>query len=405
MWPISTGFLEALRYSSVFVSVMDVFQVDKFGTLSRKLSDIPIISGSVACDRTSNTRRTLSCEVILEWPNDGYTDLINSDNTRLQVWRGIKFAGKVEKVPIGVFRVDSVEQTNKSSLGISASGLEIYAAEDRFISPYLPPTRGKATAEIAALIEQAVPGSATVINKATREYVLQKQTPWAVERWDAIEEMAEALIADVYCGPDGVFVIADSPDLVYSPVQWVVDEGPRGVLVDLSRTQSREQVYNAVVASGQSNQSGITVASAVAYDLDTNSPTYWHGGFGHVPKFFASQFLYTNAQCLAVAQDMLAEAKAANKTLTFSTVPNPALEPGDAVMVAMLDGTFEKHILQSFVIPLDNAGWQAQTLARKKTDDDAVSATAMPMIAEFLSDNVITASHRARIPDLKTIDA
>jgi hypothetical protein len=74
-------------------------------------------------------------------------------------------------------------------------------------------------------------------------------------------------------------------------------------------------------------------------------------------------------------------------------------------MVAMLDGTFEKHILQSFVIPLDNAGWQAQTLARKKTDDDAVSATAMPMIAEFLSDNVITASHRARIPDLKTIDA
>jgi hypothetical protein len=406
MWPISAVTLEALRYSRTFVSTIDVFQVDRFNTLSRVLDDVPVVSGSVACDRTQNIRRTLTCEIVLEYPNNGYTNLINTSNTRLQVWRGPSFAYGTEKIPIGVFRVDSIDQVNQGSLSISAAGLEAYVAENRFIAPYLPP-KGKASAEIASLIEQSVPGSAKILNTCTREYLLAKRTPWAQERWDAIEEIAEALVADVYCRPDGRFIICDSPSLAFSPIQWIVDEGPNGVAVELNRTQSREQVYNAVVASGQSGDAGIPVASAVAYDLNPNSPTYWHGGFGHVPRFYESQFLTTNDQCLAMAENMLGEATALNKTLTFSAIPNPALEPGDAVMVAMLDGTYEKHILQSFAIPLDNSGWEAQTLASKKSQDEGAEAQALgvPMIAQFMSENYVINRDRARLPALGAIHA
>jgi len=397
MWPITPNFLEAIKYSHVLVSTMDVFNVDNLGRPQRVLSNVPVIDGAVSCDRKSNTRRTLAATVLLEYPNDGYTNLINSTNTRVQVWRGIQFANTTEKVPIGVFRVDSVDQSNMGQLSISGSGLEIYVIEDRFIQPYLPPRGRLATIEIKVMIEASIPG-VIVENKVTSDYKVQKTTPWQLERWDAITELADAITADVYCAADGKFIIEDQPTLLYSPVQWVVDEGPRGVLIELSKSQNREQVYNAVVASGQSSDTGIPVASAAAYDLDPTSPTYWNGGFGHVPKFYSSEFLYTNAQCLSVAQGQLAEAKALNKVISFSAVPNPALAPGDAVMVAMLDGSFEKHILQSFSIPLASGGWSAQTLAYKK--DDSGAALLTPAMAQVLSQNVINAEDTPRIPEL-----
>lgn len=401
MWsPLTPQFLEALRYSHTFVSTMDVFNVGNDGLPQRVLSNVPVVDGAISCDRKSNTRRTLSAEVILEWPNDGYTNLVNSTNTRVQVWRGIQFADRVEKVPVGVFRIDSVEQRNKSSLSLTGTGLEIYVQENRFVAPYLPPYGRLATLEIKALIEESIP-FVNVVIKNTSDYKVRKTTPWVRERWDAISELADAIVADVYCRPDGSFIIEDQPSLQYSPIQWVMDEGPRGVLVEVSQSRTRAGVYNAVTAQGTTNDTGIPVAAWTAYDLIPSSPTYWNGGFGHVPRFYESEFLYTNAQCKNVAESMLSEAHALDRTITFSSIPNPALEPGDAVMVAMLDGTFEKHVLQSFSIPLAGGGWQAATMALKADDDSGATMKAeMPAIARYLSDNVISREDMLRIPDM-----
>jgi hypothetical protein len=300
-------------------------------------------------------------------------------------------------VPIGVFRVDSVVQANKGALVLAGSSLEILVIEDRFITPYTPTYGGSAVSEISKLIQQSTANAAVRV-KTTSNYAIRTRTPWARERWDAIDDLAEGIAADVYAAPDGSFVISDQPSLLFSPTQWVVDEGPRGVLIEVTNSQSRERVYNAVVASGQSNDTAVPPVSAAVYDLDPKSPTYWHGGFGHVPKFYESQFLYTAQQCQLVANGQLAEARGLNKTLSFNAIPNPALEPGDAVMVALLDGTFEKHILQSFNIPLAGGDWSAETLAVKAADSEVGALGAVPMIANFLSENRINALHSRRIP-------
>jgi hypothetical protein len=53
--------------------------------------------------------------------------------------------------------------------------------------------------------------------------------------------------------------------------------------------------------------------------------------------------------------------------LDFSAIPNPALEPDDAVQVSMLDGTFETHLITSMSIPLGLGAWTADTLSNKDT--------------------------------------
>jgi hypothetical protein len=395
VWPVSKKFLEALRYGHVISSSMDVYLTDNHNVPYLAYRDAPLISGSVTCSRKSNTRRTLTAEVIIPLEEAGPTSIINSTNCRVQVWQGIEFAGGVERVPIGVFRVNSSSQTDEGAFSITGASLEIAVIEDRFLQPYQPAYGRLATQEIAGLIQQSTNG-ATVINRTTSDYKVRKTSPWERERWDAIQDLAEAIVADVYCGPDGNFYITDTPSLMYSPVVWVVDEGPRGVLIGISNDEDRSGAYNAVVAAGSSSDSSVPAVSAVAYDLDPMSPTYWNGGFGHVPKFYTSQFLYTVAQCQAVADGQLITSRGQNKTMKFTAVPNPALEPGDVVMVSRLDGSYERHILEGFTIPLGEGDWTADTTAAEPQDTDSGDDTSG--LGDAMSLNAMSLSDAKRMP-------
>jgi hypothetical protein len=170
------------------------------------------------------------------------------------------------------------------------------------------------------------------------------------DRHGFIDEMVRALGKTWHWDHRGILVIKDPPD-PGSPV-WEVNHGAGGVLVEMSRRLTREGVYNAVVASGEAGDTAAPVR-AVAVDNNPNSPTYFRGRFGPVPRYFSSPFLKTQAQAAAAATNMLRQQLGLPYRVDLSLVPNVALEPFDPVLLRYSDRDgAEVHVLERLGIPL-----------------------------------------------------
>jgi hypothetical protein len=157
----------------------------------------------------------------------------------------------------------------------------------------------------------------------------------------------------------GIFKVEPPPDP--ADIVTTLKTGAGGVLSTLSRTLSRDGIYNGVIASGEQLDDTIPPVSAMVVDSDPASPTYWFGQFGHVPRFFSSSFLTTGAQCQSAALSILQQSTGLPYGLDFGLVPNPALEPLDPVGMRY-PGRRERHVISQLVVPLD-----AETLQTGQT--------------------------------------
>jgi hypothetical protein len=175
-----------------------------------------------------------------------------------------------------------------------------------------------------------------------------------------------------------VLVIKAAPDPTV-PVSDVA-AGESGVLVSVSRSRSRTGIFNAVVATGEAVDE-LAQAYGVAYDLDPSSVTYWNGAFGKVPRAYSSPFLTTDAQARSAAAAILRQSLGLPYSVSFGMVPNPALEPLDAVRVVYPQQqgrpkTQEIHVLDQLTIGLGSsvsmsAGTRLQTLSGKRIGSTA----------------------------------
>lgn len=352
-------FLDMFRYSHTVSTTVDYYNGS---TLVKK--DIPVTDGSVSASRKGNVRRTCDFTVALQI----WEDLpINPLSSRVKVYIGLESTPGVRRVlPQGMFRVDSISRNRRDVVTVSTTSLESYVLDDRFFTPRTP-TKGISTiTAIRALISESLPDAVFLVT-ATKDKVVGMTAPWERERWEAVTALAESIEAEVYCNADGQFVIADKPDVNYlmqHPV-WRVNAGPDGVLVTHTESRTRNKVYNAVVASGQSSDENVPPVWDVVTDNDPNSPTWWGGPFGHVCRFYANPNFTTKAQCTAAATKMLNEAKLEEAEINFTMLPNPALEPGDSVAVTMIDGQIENHIIDDMSLPLGLGAYSAKTLATK----------------------------------------
>jgi hypothetical protein len=130
------------------------------------------------------------------------------------------------------------------------------------------------------------------------------------------------------------------------------DVDRRSVLISSLVRLDRVSVYNAVVVNGEPPD-GQAPAYGVARDVNPNSPTRWGGPFGKVPRFFASQFITTNAQATATANSMLADAISSIQGCRVDCVVNPQLFGSDVVYVQDGNGEFDgMYYFDSLTIPL-----------------------------------------------------
>lgn len=350
MYAVSSRFLAAIAESGPLATEVVLFRTD--GRVER----LEHTGGSVTVDRGQAIRRTCSVTVadtalIPRTP----TDRLSVYGATLRISRGVQYSdGSTELVPLGVFRVDSVAgDIDEGPVTISGKSLEAVVADDKFTAPYK--ASGNVVAAVTTLIQTSIP-AASLINRATDAAIGPRTWDTEGDRWAAVAEVAAAIGAEVYADADGVFVIAELPDLLTSTPVWTIAAGEGGAYVSASRGMTADKVYNAVLARGENTETNVAPVSSLVVDNDPTSPTYWSGPFGHRTTFYSSSTLTTTAACTAAATLKLRAAMAPNASADISSLPNPALEPGDVIRILYPDGSKELHQVQSFSVPLDVGG-------------------------------------------------
>jgi hypothetical protein len=298
-----------------------------------------IISGSVRLDATADERSALDLIVMGDWPVNNQLSLLAPFGQELFVERGIEGVSitGTEYVPLGYFRIETVEQDDAPRSPIRITGRDRMAAliEARMLEPRTFAVGTTFQAIFENLVWEVYPDAVLNIDATVATSTLREKSTVEEDRFTFLADMATARGCVMYFDYQGFLTVNPPPDST-TPV-WTVDAGPAGVLVSARRQLSRTGVYNAVVAAGTEAvvATAVPPPRAVVLDEDPESATYWYGPFGKVPRFYASPLLFTDAQCTTAAGSILARVTGLPYSLDLTAIPNPALEPLDPVGVVL----------------------------------------------------------------------
>lgn len=364
MLTASEGFLNGLRYSHKVLSRASL--LDR--STGEVLDTFDIVSGSLTIDSRSNIWRQVSMEITSPWEEK----LAQLDVTDvLRVERGLRFFESTEEwVTVGDFYVQELSSTY-SSRKVSVTGYDIGVAVDdyRLITPYAPQTEAGTpltfVQAIQDLLEVAVPGAdLDVDSEVDTSLSPPSGTVFTGSRWDALNQMGKSLGAVVHPTADNRFRIHKVNDDA-QPV-WEVASGVGGVLVEVRNTRSRREQYNAVQVRWETpNGSGV----ALVVDSDPASPTYWNGPFGRKPSPEESlPTVESNSAATQAAISLLNQYKGFARSLSFTSITNPLLEPLDVVRLVTPNGVSEDYIIDSISYGLGDGTMSCETrLVRTNT--------------------------------------
>jgi hypothetical protein len=353
MRPVSAKFLASLRGSHQAVTEAYVVDPGQTGVMPTG-TEIPIISGNVQVDSGAPVLQTLDMSTDGNdlFP-DQASDLLVPYGNEIFIRRGIAFGGgAVEWVFQGYYRINSVEQPGSfnSPINIAAQDRMAGIVEARLLNPIQYMATDTYGDIVDELVSEVYPAVVIEWDDGTDADAIARSLIAEEDRFGFLNDMITALGKIWYFDYRGVLVIKDVPDAEDSV--WEVNSGEDGVLVGLSRDLSRDGVYNAVVATGEALDA-TTPSRAIALDNNPNSPTYWYGSFGKVPRFYSSPFITTNAQALSAAKSILKQNLGLPYSVDFNVITNPALEAWDSVTV-MYDNKTETHVIDRMTIPLTN---------------------------------------------------
>lgn len=317
------------------------------------------VDGTVSLDATAQIRAMLDFTTTgYGWdPRAGRSDLLPYGN-ELFVERGILIAtGKTEYVPLGYFRIWEVDQASvpTGDLRITAQDRMSAIIDARFTAPRQYAANANASTVVTDLVTEVLPH--VTVDWQAVSGPLGRSVVSEDDRYAFLNDIVTSLGAVWFFREDGHLVVKPAPDPT-EPV-YVVNGGRAGVLSAATRSVSRESVYNAVVASGEAADDTPPV-TAIAYDNNPDSPTYWSGDFGQVPEFYSSPLLTSVSGAGSAAQSLLAQAIGLPYNLDFTMVPNPALEPLDVIRL-IYPGFTETHVLDKVTIPLTSSGAMSAT--------------------------------------------
>lgn len=358
MLPVSAAYLAAIRSSHQIVSRVRLITPGATGA-NPPGTDLRVEAGTVTLDGTADIRGTLDLTVMEGWPQGATTADLVPYGTELAVSRGVVFGnGAVERAPLGIYRVGSVEQSDAPGgpLRITAADRMSGIVEGRMLAPaqFLPGEQ--LTDIVAALVTEIYPDAVIEWDDDTGTTMLTRTQIVEEDRYAFLRDLVRAQGKVMNFDYRGVLVIRSPPDPTVAVFE--VNAGAGGVLASVSRSLTREGVYNAVAATGEALDDE-PAPYGVAYDYDPASVTWWHGPFGKVPRFYSSPFITSDGQAENAARGILFEGLGLPYSVDFTAVPNSALEPLDVVRVSyppMLGRARsvvrEIHVLDRLAIPL-----------------------------------------------------
>jgi Domain of unknown function (DUF5047) len=359
--PVSEDFLTTVRGSHKIFTRVKVITTYQEG-LAPTGTAIDVVDGDVRADAKADVRQTvdLTTRGDRRWP-DVPTDLLTPYGNELFVERGVDFGnGTVEIVSFGYFRINSVDQDDGPDGEIKLAGSDrmIGLIDGRIPTPITFTTGTSLTTVFETLVHEIYPDATILFDFAADESTFDTQHVAEQDRYKFLNELAKAQGKVMYWDHRGQLRI-ESPLDPSSPV-WEVNSGEDGILVKLQRELTRDGVYNAVVATGETTDESKPPVTAIVYDVNPDSPTYWEGRFGKVPRFYSSSFLTTVENATAAARSILLQAIGLPYNVNFQAVPNPALEVFDPIKITSREGSVV-HVIDTLSTPLTADGVQTGT--------------------------------------------
>lgn len=365
MRPVSAAFLAALRGSHRIVTQGFVVAPGQTGT-SPDGTELAVIDGDVQLDATADVRGTLAMLVdgTGAFPHNSSADLAPYGN-EIFVRRGIAFGGgRIEWVSLGYFRINSCGQDEAPDgpIRIAAQDRMGGLIRGRLTSPRQFAATDTNGAVLEDLVLEVYPAAVIEWDDTADTDPLGRSLICEQERWQFLNDLVTGLGKIWFWDHRGHLIIKNQPDP--GAIVWDVDSGTNGVLIELAREISDDGVYNAVVASGEALDTEAP-PTATAVDANPDSPTYWDGAFGKVPRFYTSSFITTTEQAQMTAAALLRSVVGVPYSVDFQAIVNPALEPWDPIRVK-LRGRRETHILTQLTVPLV-AGQSMTAQTREQT--------------------------------------
>lgn len=260
-----------------------------------------------------------------------------------------------ELVPLGVFQITDVQiQDTDAGVELSIDGFDrsYKVSRNKWQKPktvYSGDVGTRMASLLADRYDDVQVGFST-LGRDTAKIVLgqdQSSDPWA----DMIE-IADAAGLDLFFDVDGVaqMVPYPTPDANSVVESYTLDED--GLLLSLDRRVSNEQTYNGVIVIVDNSKLD-TPIRAEAWDEEVDSPTYRYGAYGEVPFFFETPHILTAKEAQETAQRLLGKKQGLQEEISWTQIPNPALDVNDVVEV--LDttaGVRRVLIVDAMTIPL-----------------------------------------------------
>lgn len=366
MRPVSDAFLTALRGSHQMVADARILTSYQEGVDPDGIT-IPIISGDVSMDASASIRSTLALDTDGNqlWSTEA-SGLLTPYGNEIFVRRGIDFGdGTREWVSQGYFRITDVQQDKNVNNAISITAFDRMSGiiDSRLTEPRQFDEGALLTDIVFDLVSEVYPSaSISWFGSGVGEVLMRALVTEDEDRYKFIDDLVKSYGKIWYWDYNGELIIKDPPDPL-APV-YTVNAGESGVLVTFSRSISREGAYNAVVVNGQGTDD-IPPVHAVVIDNEPLSATYWYGTFGKVPKFYSSSFITTVDQAVNAGTAMLMQSRGLPYNVDFTTVPNPALEPLDPILIRTGDRD-EIHVLETISLPLTSADAQTATTREQR---------------------------------------
>lgn len=361
MRPVSDAFLRTVVGSHRMFARARVCVDFQSGTAPTGY-EIPIIDGNVRADASSNVRTTVDLTTSGDgaWPTHP-TDLLAPYGNELFVERGINYGnGTIEIVSFGYFRIDSTVQDDgpNGSIQLTASDRMAAIIDARLTSPIEFSAGTSVQTVFTRLVNEVYPLAQIQYDFVASGSTFASTHVAEEDRYGFLNDVAQSRGKIMYWDYRGILQVVSPPDP--SVPVYTITYGRGGTLVKLSRQLTRDGVYNAVVARGDTVEGATNPVSALAVDDNVNSPTYWNGKFGRVPRYYYSSFLTTASQALSAAQSILQQATGLPYSINLDAIPNPALEPYDPLQIVMPDSE-DIHVIDSITIPLTSANAMSGT--------------------------------------------
>ena len=337
MWPVSAGFQAAVctSHRRTARAVMR----DPNGT---SLLTLYPMGGEVSVDSRRDVRRTCTDLVLSNAPGD---DLIPSSSTstlspltdnEVALFRGVVLPdGTTEEAPLGVFGFQNVEvEDNGDGVTVTLSDL---ADRSRIVTR----SRWRAPFVVIAgtLLSEAIRNGLTVCWPAVPNLTYSADATVGAlvvftegadsDPWKDLCSLASAHGCELFFDAAGVPTIRALPTPSVSATALTYSDGPLSPITKIKRSLSiATGSYNGVIVSAEST-SAATPYRGEWWDNDdpNTAPTRPR------PLFFASPMIATADQAQATAQALLPKYLGATEILTWSQIPNPAIDVWDLIHV------------------------------------------------------------------------